>query len=175
MTPTSGGNAAGRVATMRSARRPGNSNRVSRKASGTPMISEAKTDATEMMSVLFSASRSAGLARNSRQCCRPPSKLPNITAALGYTTDQSSSARTGMARSHVPAVGRLILVSAHRHWVAARSHTDTVVDVSAVVTARDFDYDVRGQLHAVHDRRPGEAPREHHPGPCIGRVRRGQL
>src|SRR5206468_11441694 len=38
----------------------------SKKASGTPIVSDAKTDATEMTSVVHSASRSAGLAANSR-------------------------------------------------------------------------------------------------------------
>ncbi len=66
-TPTSGGSAAGRVASTLSVRRPRNSKRVSRKASGTPISSAATTEATEITIVAQSASRSAGLAMNSRQ------------------------------------------------------------------------------------------------------------
>ena len=83
MTPTSGGSAAGNVATARSRRRPGNSKRPSRKASGTPIASDANTDATEITMLVRSASRSAGLAMNSRQWPSPFSKLPAITAAFG--------------------------------------------------------------------------------------------
>ena len=83
MTPTSGGSAAGSVATARNSRRPGNSNRPRRNASGTPIASDANTEATEMTMLVRSASRSAGLAMNSRQCPSPFSKLPATTAAFG--------------------------------------------------------------------------------------------
>ena len=47
------------------------------------MASDANTDATEMTRLVHNASRSAGLAANSRQCPNPFSKLPTMTATLG--------------------------------------------------------------------------------------------
>ena len=47
------------------------------------MSSAAITEPTLTITVPRSASRSAGLAANSRQSVRPRSKLPTMTAALG--------------------------------------------------------------------------------------------
>jgi len=65
------------------------------------MASEANTDATEMTMLVHSASRSAGLAANSRQCPSPFSKLPAITAAFGYTTVHSKQQNHGNAISQL--------------------------------------------------------------------------
>jgi hypothetical protein len=48
-----------------------------------------------MTMLVQSASRSAGLAKNSRQWPSPFSKLPAMTAMFGYTTVQTRSANTG--------------------------------------------------------------------------------
>jgi len=67
MTPTNGGSAAGSVATACKNRRPRNSMRLSKKASGSPTAVAAMTDPNATSSVVRSASMSLGLFANSRQ------------------------------------------------------------------------------------------------------------
>src|SRR5688572_32109323 len=81
--PISGGSAAGSVAIALSVRRPRNSKRANRNARGSPMSVAAMTEPTETMSVETTASRSAGLAKNSFHARAPSASDPAMTDTFG--------------------------------------------------------------------------------------------